>query len=200
MFSRLLKEFADSSLGGAAQLHLGQCHYEQGKYDRALSALGKVSSNDREHGDDAAYWAAKCRLKQKRFKQAAKTLNQAVERHADSELLPEMTYDLATARLREGDQQGALRALGRFRERFPEHGLAAEVLYLLAMTEHQQGRYDKSQTYCRAFLEEHASHAKAPSVVFLVGENDYLASRYEEAAGACRRWELVPNSEISRPK
>ncbi|MFQ5415128.1 MAG: tetratricopeptide repeat protein, partial [Phycisphaerae bacterium] len=187
----LLDRFPDGSLAPVARLHRGRVWFRLGRFDKAYAQFDRVAGSGHEtveHADEAAYWMAKCRLRQGTFGEAADGLGRAVKRFPDSALLPEMYYDRAVALAQSGDLDGAVAALDAYLSRFPDHAMAADARHLIAMTLHRQRKFEQSQTHCRAFLDRFGAHALASSVAFLSAENDFLAGRYAASAAAYRRF------------
>jgi len=186
ILDQLLRKYPNSPLVPSAQLHRGRAWFDLGKFDRAFDVFKQISKDNVELRDDAAYWMAKCKLRQGAFDEAAKRLGQAVGKYPKSDLLPEMLYDRAVALVQADERETAVKVLSEFRSRFPKHAMAADALHLLGATEHQRERYDQSLGYCRMFLKQYPSHELAPTIAFLAGENDFLAGRYDKAVDAYR--------------
>ena len=212
---RLIQEIPDSKLIPAARLLRGRVWFDQGRFDRASASFEKVAAGKSKVegprskveggrskaaegfllGDEAEYWLAKCELRRKEPGEAARRLRDAIGRHDDSTLAPEMHYDLGVALLQSSDPEAAIEAFQVFRSRFPQHDLVPDALHLLAMTEHRQRRWDRSLEHCRAFMDrvegrrskvegydgDNSTHPLAPRVAFLAAENHFLAGQYEPA-------------------
>ncbi len=190
---RLIEEFPDHELIASAQLLRGRVWFEQEEFDRSLASFiqtSKISmkNNDRNIASDAAYWMAKCKLRQGNYSAASKRLRNAIQQFPAARLLPEMYYDLGISQVRDGQLKRAIIALITFRQRFEQHELAPDALHLLATTEHQQSNFDRSQEYAQSFIEQYASHTLAPAITFLVAENDFLSGDYENAVEGFRQF------------
>ena len=181
---RLLEGHADNELSDAARFHRGRTWFDQGHFDLATERFKEVMRAKSELADQAAYWLAKCEIRQGKFRPAARRLARAIERYSDSELLAEMHFDRGIALVRAEKDDEAVAALEAFRQRFSNHRLVPEAFRLAAVTEHRRRRFKDSQRHCDAFLAQFSSHELAPSVAFLAGENEYLAGDYEEAVKA----------------
>jgi len=189
LLDQLLKEYPSTALADSARLLRGRTWFDLGDYDAAVKTLvGVEQSKDRTLAGEAAYWSAKCRLRQNDHVAAAKDFKEAIDAYPDSALQPEMRYDRAVALLRSGDQAAAAKTLVDFRSRFPKHALAPQALHLLASIAHQQEDYKQSLNYAERFLEDYPDHALAPEVAFLSSENRYLSGEYEKAVNAYRRF------------
>ncbi len=184
---RLLESSPQSPLVSAARLQRGRAWFDEAQFDRGLATFAQVG-NEGDLADDAAYWAAKCRLRQEKFADAAQRLADAIQRFPDSELKAEMSYDRTVALTRAGQHDAALVSLTDFQKHYPQHALSAGALQLLAVSEHQQRRYDESAEHCRRFLSQFPEHELAASVAFLLGENLYLAGKHADAADAFARF------------
>ncbi len=160
-------------------------YFDRQQYDRAREIFTSLAAEE-GLADEAAWWSAKCDLRRGRAADSARALAEALRRHPESDLAPQMTYDLAVALSRSGDPEGVLRALVVFSDRWAGHELAPDALELSAATLHQQGRYAESLEACRAFQERHAGHDLQPAVALLAAENLFLMKDYEAAAGAYR--------------
>jgi TolA-binding protein len=181
LLDRLLERGDGESLRATARFQRGRAWFDQDEYERAFALFQAVSAEEGPLQDQAAYWMAKCRLRQGRFDEAARRLADAIEASPNSELTAEMLYDRAIALVRADRHEQAVEVLTAFRSRFPEHELAADALQLLASTEHQRRRFDESLTHARAFLRQYPSHPLASAVAFLAAENEFLAGRYADA-------------------
>lgn len=188
LLDKLLQQHADSPLVTQASLLRGRTWFEQSEYARAAEMFGHVERADGELAAQAAYWLAKCRLREGAFAQAARRLKKALERHPKSELRPEMRYDLGVSLARAGEEKAAIGALETFLSEHPQHAMAADALSLLATLEHRQSNYERSRTLCRRFLDEYDDHGAAGGMRFLSAENDFLMERYEDALRGYRRF------------
>lgn len=207
---RLLNEFSDDRLSSQARMQQGRAFFDQGRFDEAFDSFEQVSGKRSEEPDVAAYWMAKCRLRQEKFKEAARGLARAMNKYPSSRLLPEMAYDRAVALLRGDKFDAAVKAFEDFRSRFPEHSMAAEALHLLAATEHQRKRYDESIEHCRAYMGKYEGAALSgdpkgsvlSQVAFLLGENEFLVGRFDKAITAYESFlERYPrDGQVSKAK
>ena len=114
LLDRLLERFPDSSLRTRASLLRGRTRFELEEYERAADSFERVEQADGALADDGAYWLAKCRLRQGAFGDAARRLEQTLQRFPESELRPEMRYDLGVALARAGQEDAASQALREF--------------------------------------------------------------------------------------
>ncbi|MBU0638442.1 MAG: tetratricopeptide repeat protein [Planctomycetes bacterium] len=184
LLERLLKRSSKSPQAPAARLQLGRVWFDQQRYEQALPLFEQVAQSEGDLVAEATYWAAKCRLRQGAYAEAAERLAHAAKQYPESVLLPEMLYDRIVALVQAEDQAGAAEAIAVFRAGYSEHALAANVLHLAATLAHQQERFDDSQQLCRDFLARYAEHELAPRISFLTAENHYLAGRYGDALKA----------------
>jgi len=183
LLDRMLESYSGDQLADAARLQRARIHFDNAEYDEARPLLEAVAgSDDASLRDDAAYWLAKCDLRQADNEAAADALSAAIQRYPDSELLSEMTYDRAIALTRAGADNSAIVALEAFRRQYPEHELAPDALYTQASVEHQRARYAESQQLCELFLERHGGHRLEAPARFLLGENHFLSGRFAQAA------------------
>lgn len=190
---QLIDRFAQSKLIPSAQLLRGRVWFEQDEFDHSFASFQQASkaakkNDDTEIASDAAYWMAKCKLRQEKYSNAAKRLDHAIKQFPAARLLPEMYYDLGITCVRAGEYNQAIKAFITFRNRFDPHELSADVLHLLATTEHQQSRFKQSQKYAEAFLVEFPDHVLTTTIAFLVAENDFLAGKYALASEEFRRF------------
>jgi len=176
-----LVELAAAMLA-AARLQQGLARFEAQDFDRAVSAFDQVAANQIAVRDDAAYWAAKCRLRQGNFADAAQRFRAAVEQFPTSELLPACIYDGAFALLQSGNAAGAAAVLEGFAARFADQPLAADALYLLAVARQQWRKYEESSQACRDFLQRYPSHNLTPEVLLLQADNHFVLERWVDAA------------------
>lgn len=180
LLDQLLARTQDGPEAVAVRLARGRVWFDAGDYTRALPLFEAVTTDDAV-GAEAAYWAAKCRLRQGAAQDAAQRLAAALERWPQSPLRPEMEYDRAVALAQAEDFPAAGAACVAFCERYPEHARAPDALYLAAASAHRQQRYDGARQLCGRFLRAHREHPLTPRVRFLAAECAYLAGQYEEA-------------------
>jgi len=181
-YDRFLEKWPEHASAPSAMIDRARIGIAQQQYDRARQMLEASLAKDQARADEAAYWLAKCDLRQDKFSEAATRLQQALGQYPESRLLAEMMYDRGVALAKASDGANAVSALNEFRRRFPEHALAADATYLQATLEHERRRYDASADLCAEFLRDHGDHAQAAAVAFLAAEDDMLRDRFEDAA------------------
>ncbi len=182
LLDRVLKDHAEHPVIPLALLERGRVHYDAGEYDKAVSRFAEAVEADEALADSAAWWTARCELRQDQPGQAAARLEQAIARHPKSAMLAEMRYDRAVALHRAGDADAAQAALAEFRAAHPKHVLAPDALHLAAIIDHQRREYAASDALGREFIEKHAKHALLPAIEFLMAENAFLSGNHREAA------------------
>ncbi|MEZ6233496.1 MAG: tetratricopeptide repeat protein [Phycisphaerales bacterium] len=192
---RMLREYPDSPSVPTASLARARVSLEQN--DTRAARIRLDSLEQRGPGDlrdDAAYWLAKCDLRDGRPADAAARLARAAEAFEDSPLRAEMAFDLAIAHVRAGDDEAADAELGAFREAYPEHTLASDAMATHAGVLHRLGEYDDSRELCERYLRD-AADARAGSgagtasgrereIEFLLAENRYLSGDLARAERA----------------
>lgn len=188
LLDQLIERYPDHQLLSASHLLRGRAWFDVENYDNAHDSFEQVLRAADEYKDAAAYWIAKCDLRRGEPREAADRLRQAVEDYPDSDLAPEMTYDLAVALARDHDADGALQALQQFRELFADHTLMPEALHLMAATLHQLERYEESLQLCRVFEQQFEETELHPSVAYLECENEFLLTHYERAVDLFREF------------
>lgn len=198
----LEQRFPDAAQAPDASLLRARVGLERGDFDAAEPLLKRVLEAAGPQADQAAFWLAKCKLRQRQFAPAAAVLKQAIETWPESSLLPEMTYDRAVALAEGGDDEAALDAAGAFVRKYAGHALAGGALQLLAQLEHRRRHYERSLDWCTKFLAEPAnpqSNAARAAIEFLAGENEFLLGRYEDAARRFQLWlDAGPEGERTR--
>jgi TolA-binding protein len=180
------EQYPEAGRKPEARLLRGRVFFDLGEIDRAQELFERLSSVDGDHGDEAAYWRAKCALRQGNAAEAAQQFRRAIRRFPESELVAQMTYDRAVALIRAGDADEALDVLERFGTEFADHPLIADALHLTATTLHEQRRYGESLELARSFRERYPAHALAPAMAFLAAENEFLRKDYGGAVKAYR--------------
>ncbi|MGD8454072.1 MAG: tetratricopeptide repeat protein [Phycisphaerae bacterium] len=185
---RLLKEHGDGSLAASAKLLRGCLYFEAEDYGRARKLFQEVARADDDLADDAAYWIAKCQLRQGETSEAAKRLEKAIAEYPKSDLRAEMAYDRLVALVRLEDDAAAAEAAEAFGHDFPGHDLEPDALYLAALVAHRTKQYDPCREHCRRFQRKYAENALAADVAFLVAENEYAAGEYAAAVAAGGRF------------
>ncbi|MHC5113559.1 MAG: tetratricopeptide repeat protein, partial [Planctomycetota bacterium] len=181
VLDELLSRFPDDEQARPGAILRGRVWLDLRKYDQAVKIFDQTLAAGGANLDEAAYWRAKCDLRQDRPAEAAKRLAAAIERYPKSTLMPEMLYDHAVALTRSGAPAEAVARLETLRKRFAKHALAADALHLMAVAEHDRERWEQSTAHCVAFLQKHGRHALAADVAFLYAENAYRGAAYEDA-------------------
>lgn len=184
LLDRLLSSSPGHALAAPATLLRGRVWFDQGEYGQAANLFQQVAQGDADLKDDAAYWLAKCDLRQGTPDRAAARLATAIKDYSESELKPEMMYDWAVALQRAGALEQADAVFNDFRDEFPSHVHAPDALHAMAAIAHQRTHYEISLARAREFLKKYEDHARAPSIAYLVGENQFLAREYDDAVGA----------------
>jgi len=185
----LLREHPDVACVQAAMLARARVSLEQGDTSAARERLEALEQGGpREMRDDAAYWLAKCDLRDGDPEAAADRLRATARRYDESDLAPEIMYDTAIATLRAGDDAGAGEALAAFREAYPRHALAGDALATQAGVLHRLGEHEASRVLCEQFLRESPGSARAGEIEFLAAENRYLAGDFGRAERAYRQF------------
>ncbi len=181
---RLLTQFPETPLASEARLRRARAWFDQGEYGRATELLTQVDAGAKGGSDEAAYWLAKCELRQGAHAESAKRLEGAIRKFPESRLQPEMHYDGAVALVKGGKSAEAREALEEFRDRFEDHSLVPDSLYLSASLAHQDGDHAECLAACEEFRKRHAKHESASAVEFLAAESTLLSGDDEGAAKA----------------
>lgn len=181
-FDRFLEKWPEHPSIAAAMLDRGRLCVGQKDFERARALLQSGAEKDPARADEAAYWLAKCDLREDMHVDAAGRLASAIGAYPKSRLLAEMMYDRGVALAKAEDAAGAIAALDEFRGKFGDHALEADATALQATLEHQRKAYEQSAALCAAFLKEHADHPQAPSIAFVAAEDDMLRDLFEDAA------------------
>jgi TolA-binding protein len=184
VLDQLITQYPKHELHPAAVLLRGRVWFDLGDFPAASRAFEQLEESDSPFRDDAAYWLAKCDLREGHPDEAADHLGEALESFKKSELRPEMTFDRAVAQLRAGDDDEAIETVEGFLDEFPGHDLEPDALQLLAAAHHQQARYPQSLAACRRFVTAYPQHDLVASVAFLAAENEFLEEQYGRAAQA----------------
>lgn len=184
LYDQLMAKDPGGPEGWAIRLQRGQALFATKEYRKALKEFAAVGDSQTDVAAAGAYWAAKCLLRLDRPKDAAEKLLAAMRDHADSELMPEMSYDAGVALARADRADEAIAALDEFQKRYPKHALAAAALQLAAELQHQQKHYDRSLATCRAYLDGFPDRPERAAVEFLQAENLFLAGDMPGASAA----------------
>lgn len=171
-----------------ARLYLARILLERGEAQKAADLFKQASDSDEKLADEAAYWLAKCDLRNEDFAAAAKRLGEALKKFPESRLRPEFLYDRGVALYRAGDFAGAEDSLSKFQADYGDHSLVPDALHLSALALHQSGAYKKSAAACEKFAKNFPKHPLASDVALLAAENLFLAGDFEKAAGRYRRF------------
>lgn len=188
VLDRLLREHPDAPSAPGARLARARVALSQGSVGPARAELEELERSGPENlRDDAAYWLAKCDLREGRPEAAAERLAAALAAHTESELVAEMAFDLSVSLLRAGRVDEGGEALGRFRDAYPQHPLAADALATMAGVAHAQGRWAESLSLCERYLRDSPGSERALEVEFLAAENRSMSGDYARAEEAYRR-------------
>jgi TolA-binding protein len=182
VLDRLLTEFPETPLRGAALLERGRAYMSLESWDEALVALDESARLAGSQQDDAAYWAAKCVFRRGDAAEAARRLDGALGQFPESAHRAEMLYDRAVALYESGADAESASVLARFREGSPDHVMSGHALYLAALLDYRGGRYTESLSKCRAFQQRFSGHDLSEDAAFTAFESLYLSGASEEAA------------------
>lgn len=184
-WTQWLKAFGDGPLAPQARMQFGRLLLEAGDAHAAQRQFEQAEKQSREAAEGAAYWMARCALKQGDFAAAAGRLEEALGRRPDGPLAAEMRYDRAFALAQQKDQApAAAAAVSDFLRRHAGHALTPDALYLLATLQNRQRDFDASLSACRKLQTDYASHALAPAARLLECENLLAAERFDDAVAA----------------
>lgn len=170
-----------------AQLIRGRLLLEAGKYSEAESAFEKSAIISEKasfpYADQASYWRAKCFLRDGNAERAAELLRDAIEKHSDSKLVPDMRYDLAVALVRLHKNAEAVEAIKAFVDSHADNAMVPDALKLLVSVTHQMGDYVASDRQITAWRNASKSQEALPAeLAFIHAENAYLSGDYKSAA------------------
>lgn len=174
--------------GPSARYYRARALFDVGRFDAAFDAFAAVAKQGGDLAGDAAYWLAKCRLRQGDPEDAAARLRSAIDTYDDGPWQPEMRYDLAVALARARDFPAAVKELKAFRRAYPEHAMVENALHLQATCDHQRGAFEESLEACDEFLKTYHRSKLEPAVRFLRAENLFLAGDYHRATKAYERF------------
>jgi len=169
---------AKPGVSEAALVERARAYLDEGKADRALAVVEPAAKTNVE----AMYWAAKAEMRLSKFESAAARLEKAIEKGAESGLLPQMMFDRAAALSRAGKGKEAEGAYASVRERFPKHALAAEAMAAQASLSLAAGDASRAALLGRGFLKAYPAHERTGSVRLIVAEAEGQAGDPARAA------------------
>lgn len=169
---------AKPGVSEAVLVERARAYLDEGKADRALAVVEPAAKTNVE----AMYWAAKAEMRLSKFESAATRLERAIEKGAESGLLPQMMFDRAAALSRAGKGKDAEGAYAAVREKFPKHALAAEAMAAQASLSLAAGDASRAALLGRGFLNAYPAHERAGSVRLIVAEAEGQAGDPARAA------------------
>lgn len=182
----ILEDFPESPAAQHAALLAARIACDANRPADGLSALAdRAFTLDLQ--DDAAFWTARCRLAEGRHTDAADLLRSALREFPDSELAPQMQFDLAVCLSRESKSPQALAAFEDLLRNHPDSPLAVEASFAIASTLQQQGEFERCQQTCRSLLRDNPEHPRAPEILLMLAECLYQQGDYADASAACAR-------------
>jgi len=194
----LLAGDLDPATEAEARLELGIGLIESGEHEagrRELAELGAESGSS----DRAAYWGAKSLLRAGDAGRAVAALRECLDTFPDSQIRPEMLYDLGVALQGAGDAKGALAAFDLLLREQPGHRLAPPAQLAAAATLLQLGQFEGALARARAIEDEAPEAAEATLVL---AEAEAMLGRHEQAAERLRVWlgehEDLPSADRAR--
>lgn len=164
-----------------AQLIRGRILFDAGEFEAARKAFVAASTDSSAHRDRAAYWTAKCYLRENDAEHAVDVLQEAVAGYGDSERVAEMRYDLAVALIRLERTEDAIVAMTDFLKRHGDNRLVQDARRMLAGSLHRAGHYDESDKAIAKWREEAGDHPLPPELAFVFAENAFLTGDFEAA-------------------
>lgn len=184
LVDHVLEKFPRSELIPSARLLRGRVWFAQGKREQAapiFDSLSGDSSLDREMRCEAAYHAARIRLRNESYADAARSFQGVVERFPGCSWEAEARYDLGVSFWKAESLDDAFDAFRGLRDAFPNHDLSADALHAQAGIELRRKRFDESARLAREFVDRFSQHKLAPAAAFLIAESDFLAGRTAES-------------------
>jgi TolA-binding protein len=154
-----------------------------------LPAAGAAFASAQKSGPDAtkaeaAYWFAKCQIKQGKYEEAAANLEHAAERFPSSDLLADMLFERAAALSKGGDDEGALEAWEQWGSRFSKSDLAPDAMVAQAWCAHRIGKLADCEKLCKAIADARGAPASSESFELLMAENAFAQQHFDVALGA----------------
>jgi len=154
--NRLLEKQRHAYLSGNALYRLGRAYYKLRNYDEAHKQFAMIWLDHARQSpflDRAVYWAACCRLHQKRPKQALARLEILRQQFPGSGKLP-AGLQLAAQLLTEDKQLLAARDRHQeFLQRFPQHKDAAKVALAMAHNALARRAYQQARAWANRLIE-----------------------------------------------
>ena len=186
LLDKVIETFPNSNTAEAARVLRGRVAFDAGQFDDAGKLFQAVDDGEGALRDEAAYWLAKCELRTGRPDAAVERLTGAIETFEDSDLLPQMRYDLGVAHLRADEVEEGLAAMNAFLAAHNDHALAPDAISLVAFTLHEDKRYEESTAACETFRQRFPDHRERAGIEFLAAENAYLERDFAAARVAYR--------------
>lgn len=198
-FRTLDEKFAADPLAADAAFHLAEAVYgekKDGESDaqktkrleqaRDLYAKAVARAKDGRLADKAHYRLGWCAWALGRFEDAAKEFDAVIERHPDSELVPDALYQGGQAHARAGGAAKAMERFGRLLDdaRFASFEFLPDAALALADVQIAEEQNDAAVKRLKAYVEKYNEHPTAPRAYFLLGKAQYHLKRYDEAQQA----------------
>jgi len=130
------------------------------------------------------------------FAEANSTYRTVIDRHGQSDVIPEALFQRARVLLDLAQQDSAMVLLNAFRTRFPDHRYAAQASYQLAMNEASRRNFAQAHRLFDALEERYPYSEFASDLDTKRGDAYYFA---EDFANARVRYERVIERKESDP-
>ena len=182
LYASVPEKFEGSQYVAFCQLEAGKKYFAAGEFAKALEYLDKVLAAGGESAADAAHWAARSLLKQKRPAEALEVVQKVLPDAAGGPLEAHLLMDQADAIYEIPQRRGESVALyASLAKNMSKDPLAADALYMAAYAAMGQGDYATAVAHAEAFQASHASHDLEVGVMHVLAESNLLLKQYAEA-------------------
>jgi TolA-binding protein len=179
------KESLSGPLQAWAALEKGKVLFQKDDLPASASAFTAAQKLGQDATKaEAAYWFAKCQIKQGKFDEAAANLERAAERFPKSDLLPDMLFERAAALSKAGEDAEALEAWEQWGSRFPKSDLAPDATVAQAWCAHRIGKLADCETLCKTIAAAGGAQATSESFELLLAENAFAQQKFDAALSA----------------
>ncbi len=184
-YDELPQRFPRSTHRDEALLAAGKSAYFAGDHAAAVARLQDIAEGADVRAAEAAHWAGRALLKQKKPDEALRLVEAAIKSTAESKFAAQLALDRADALYEvDGRRADALAAYQAVVENFDDDTVVPHARYLASYTALELGRNDEARKLAEAFLKQYAKHSLRVDVLYVHAEALLRAGRNDDAADA----------------
>ncbi len=185
---------AGGPLADDAQVQMGICLYNRGKYAEAETAFQAAIARfpDSDLLPQARYWLGMSQVARHDWDKAAATLQAALDQYPQHALAPAMAFWRAEACRQGGDLPAARQGYEQVLQNWPDSQWAGDSLHVQVQLALDAAQYDRVVSLSEQYLEQFPKGPRRPQVEQCLGRGYLKLNRFGPAIDVLNR--LVENT------